>query len=98
MDGLGIDRVTVVGKSLGGGVAMQFAYQYPSRCERLVLVSSGGLGGEVSLILRALSLPGAEVVPPIVTAAFAADIGELAERRFWDRGIRSGRLAEMWSA
>ena len=42
---LGVDRVTVVGHSLGGGVAMQFAYQFPERCERLVLVSSGGAGG-----------------------------------------------------
>lgn len=57
---LGHDRATVVGHSLGGGVAMQFAYQFPERCERLVLVSSGGLGAEVSALLRALSLPGAE--------------------------------------
>ena len=67
MDRLGIDRATVVGQSLGGGVAMQLAYQYPDRCERLVLVASGGLGREVSIILRALSLPGAELVLPIVT-------------------------------
>ena len=50
---LDIDRVTVVGHSLGGGIAMQFAYQFPERCERLVLVSSGGLGREVHLLLRA---------------------------------------------
>ena len=57
---LGHDRATIVGQSLGGGVAMQFAYQFPERCERLVLVSSGGLGPEVSALLRALSAPGAE--------------------------------------
>jgi pimeloyl-ACP methyl ester carboxylesterase len=57
---LGIDRATIVGQSLGGGVAMQFAYQFPERCDRLVLVSSGGLGREVSALLRALSAPGAE--------------------------------------
>ena len=49
---LGIDKVTVVGHSLGGGVAMQFAYQFPERLDRLVLVDSGGLGEEVSLALR----------------------------------------------
>src|SRR3954468_10338752 len=38
--GLDIERATVVGHSLGGGIAMQFAYQFPERCERLVLVSS----------------------------------------------------------
>jgi pimeloyl-ACP methyl ester carboxylesterase len=55
-------RATVVGHSLGGGIAMQFAYQFPERCERLVLVSSGGLGREVHLLLRAATLPGSELV------------------------------------
>lgn len=59
---LGHERATIVGQSLGGGVAMQLAYQFPERCERLVLVSSGGLGREVNALLRALSLPGAEAV------------------------------------
>jgi pimeloyl-ACP methyl ester carboxylesterase len=66
---LGADRVTVVGHSLGGGVAMQFAYQFPERCERLVLVSSGGAGREVHPLLRLASLPGAELVMPFATAA-----------------------------
>ncbi len=59
---LGHERATIVGQSLGGGVAMQFAYQFPERCERLVLVSSGGLGPEVSALLRWLSAPGAEYI------------------------------------
>ena len=63
---LGIERATVVGHSLGGGVAMQLAYQFPERIERLVLVSSGGLGKEVHAILRAVSLPGSELVLPLV--------------------------------
>ena len=63
---LGIERATVVGHSLGGGVAMQLAYQFPERCERLVLVNSGGLGKEVHAILRAVSLPGSELVLPVV--------------------------------
>ena len=58
---LGYDRATLVGHSLGGGIAMQLAYQFPELAERLVLVSSGGLGPEVSLILRAAALPGAEL-------------------------------------
>jgi pimeloyl-ACP methyl ester carboxylesterase len=56
---LGIERATVVGHSFGGGVAMQFAYQFPERTERVVLESSGGLGREVTPLLRALTLPGA---------------------------------------
>ena len=56
---LGVQQATVVGHSLGGGVAMQFAYQYPEHVERLVLVASGGLGSEVNPVLRAASLPGA---------------------------------------
>jgi pimeloyl-ACP methyl ester carboxylesterase len=58
---LGVERATVVGHSLGGGVAMQFAYQFPERCERLVLVSSGGLGPDVGLVLRLATLPGSEL-------------------------------------
>ena len=63
---LGHERATMVGHSLGGGVAMQFAYQFPERCERLVLVDSGGLGQEVSVLLRAATLPGAEFVLPLL--------------------------------
>jgi pimeloyl-ACP methyl ester carboxylesterase len=63
---LGHDRATFVGHSLGGGVAMQLAYQYPERCERLVLVDSGGLGREVSGLLRLASLPGSELVLPLL--------------------------------
>jgi pimeloyl-ACP methyl ester carboxylesterase len=57
---LGHERATLVGHSLGGGIAMQFAYQFPEMVERLVLVSSGGLGPEVSPVLRAAALPGAD--------------------------------------
>lgn len=64
---LGIERATLVGHSLGGGVAMQFAYQYPERTERLVLVSTGGVGGEVTPVLRAASLPGAELMLAALT-------------------------------
>ena len=56
---LGVERATVVGHSLGGGVAQQFAYQYPERVERLVLVASGGLGAEVNPVFRLASVPGA---------------------------------------
>ncbi|WP_156754040.1 alpha/beta fold hydrolase [Actinokineospora pegani] len=66
---LDVDRVTVVGHSLGGGVAMQFAYQFPERCERLVLVSSGGVGREVHPALRVAAMPGAELAMPFIAAA-----------------------------
>ena len=55
---LGIDKVTVAGHSLGGGIAMQFAYQFPERTERMILVAPGGLGPEVTPIIRAVTLPG----------------------------------------
>jgi pimeloyl-ACP methyl ester carboxylesterase len=58
---LGHERATLVGHSLGGGIAMQLSYQFPELAERLVLVSSGGLGPEVSLVLRAAALPGSEL-------------------------------------
>ncbi len=62
---LGVDRVTVVGHSLGGGVAAQFAYQFPDRCERLVLVGSGGVGRSVSPLLRLAAVPGTEWLMPL---------------------------------
>jgi pimeloyl-ACP methyl ester carboxylesterase len=64
---LGIDKVTVVGHSLGGGVAMQFAYQFPERTERMVLVAPGGLGPEVTPIIRAVTLPGFRTAMGVVT-------------------------------
>lgn len=63
---LEVDRVTVVGHSLGGGVAAQFAYQFPDRCERLVLVGSGGVGRTVSPLLRAAAVPGIELLMPFL--------------------------------
>jgi pimeloyl-ACP methyl ester carboxylesterase len=72
---LGHERVTVIGHSLGGGIAMQFAYQFPERCERLVLVSSGGLGREVHLLLRAAALPGADYVLPVLTSPHLLGLG-----------------------
>ena len=54
---LGVETVTVVGHSLGGGVAMQFAYQFPERTERMVLVAPGGIGPEVTPAIRAVTLP-----------------------------------------
>ena len=65
---LEVPTATVVGHSMGGGIAMQLAYQFPERVERLVLVNSGGLGREVSLLLRAATLPGAELVLPVLFA------------------------------
>ena len=62
---LDVDRATFVGHSLGGGIAMQLAYQFPEHCERLALVASGGLGKEVSGLLRLLSAPGSEYVLPL---------------------------------
>ncbi|TCK25252.1 alpha/beta fold hydrolase [Pseudonocardia endophytica] len=77
---LGLERVTLVGHSLGGGVAMQFAYQYPDRVERLVLVGSGGAGPEVTPLLRAASLPGAQLaMAALRLPGVRLQIGALAE-------------------
>jgi pimeloyl-ACP methyl ester carboxylesterase len=94
---LGIERATVVGHSLGGGVALQMTYQFPERCERLVLVNSGGLGKEVHAILRAVTLPGAEAVLPVVllpqVQRFLAGVGAVAGRAGFKLGVRG---AEIW--
>lgn len=78
LEKLGHTSATVVGHSLGGGVALQFAYQFPDYTERLGLVSSGGLGREVSWILRAATLPGAEFVLPLVAHRRIAELGARA--------------------
>jgi pimeloyl-ACP methyl ester carboxylesterase len=87
---IGVDRASVVGHSLGGGVAMQFFYQFPQRVERLVLISSGGLGRDVSPLLRSAALPGvatllsATIRPRLIEALSAG--GE----RLRERGIETG--------
>lgn len=93
---LGVDRATVVGQSFGGGVAMQFSYQFPERCERLVLVDAGGLGRELNWILRLATLPAAEYVMPALFPAFAGHWGDAVVRFFTDRGFRHPEALEMW--
>jgi pimeloyl-ACP methyl ester carboxylesterase len=95
---LGIDRATVVGHSLGGGVAMQLAYQHPDRCERLVLVSSGGLGPDVSWALRLLSLPGAELALPAIAPRFVRDAGDAVGRAAGRLGLRWPLLEQSWQS
>jgi pimeloyl-ACP methyl ester carboxylesterase len=87
---LGHERATLVGHSLGGGIAMQMAYQFPERVERLVLVSSGGLGRQVTPLLRAVALPGAELVLPLLASEPLVNAG--AKIGGWiDRiGVRVG--------
>jgi pimeloyl-ACP methyl ester carboxylesterase len=93
---LNIERVTVVGQSFGGGVAMQFAYQFPSLCERLVLVDAGGLGREVNWILRLATVPAAEYVMPLLFPAFIRRWGDPVARFFGDWGIRNAKAADVW--
>ena len=91
---IGVDRATVVGHSLGGGVAMQFFYQFPQRVERLVLISSGGLGREVSPMLRTAALPGVSgllsltIHPRLLTGLRALG------HRMRERGMGSGVYVE----
>ncbi|AZI59309.1 alpha/beta fold hydrolase [Nakamurella antarctica] len=65
---LGIDSATIIGHSWGGGIVMQFAYLFPALTARVVLVSSGGLGLELNAALRAATLPGSELIIPIVAS------------------------------
>ena len=86
---LGHQRATVVGHSLGGGIAMQFSHQFPERCERLVLVDSGGLGRDVSPLLRAATLPGSELVLPLLAATRLLDAGRLVGRALSTIGLHA---------
>ena len=99
MVALGHERATLVGQSFGGGVAMQFAYQFPERCERLVLVSSGGLGDEVNLLLRLLALPGAELVLQLACTNWLHDVGVNVAGWLANIGVHtSPHLREAWSS
>lgn len=94
---IGVERATIVGHSLGGGVAMQFFWQFPERTERLVLVSSGGLGAEVSPMLRGAALPGASAVVAAVSHRRVVDgiwaAGTALRRRGNDTGVQLQAVA-----
>ncbi len=94
--GLNFPSASIVGHSLGGGIAMQFSYQFPELCERLVLVSSGGLGEDVHLLLRAATLPGSEFVLPLLAHPRVLDIASVIPRWLGRIGLRTRTdLAEM---
>ena len=94
---LGYKRATVVGQSYGGGIALQFAYQYPERCERLVLVNAGGLGSEVNPVLRLLTMPGSAAILLVATAPpvrrIVEMIGRIALRKKLDTATV---IPELW--
>jgi pimeloyl-ACP methyl ester carboxylesterase len=93
---LGYESGTVVGHSLGGGIALQAAYQFPEYCERLVLISSGGLGREVSPLLRAATLPGSELVMPLIVSDWAVRTGGAVSGFLGRFGLHAGpHLQEM---
>jgi pimeloyl-ACP methyl ester carboxylesterase len=87
---LGFERGTVVGHSLGGGIALQFAYQFPEYAERLVLVSSGGLGKEVHRLLRAGALPASELVMPLIAPTWAVRAGAAIAEFLQRLGVQAG--------
>jgi pimeloyl-ACP methyl ester carboxylesterase len=96
---LGIDRATFVGHSLGGGIAMQLAYQFPQMCERLALVASGGFGQEVSPLLRAIAAPGSEYVLPVVLTRHVHGAASVVGRVFGGLGLRGDPLlTEVWDS
>ncbi len=88
---LGIDKVTVVGHSLGGGVAMQFAYQFPERTERMILVAPGGLGPEVSPAIRAITLPLAGAAMGVLTLPGLRHVGRTWLRALAASGVSKAR-------
>lgn len=96
---LGAERATFVGHSLGGGVAMQFAYQFPQMCERLALVASGGFGKDVNLLLRAIAAPGSEYVLPVVLTRHLHGVAGTVGRVFGGMGLRGNPLlTEVWDS
>jgi pimeloyl-ACP methyl ester carboxylesterase len=96
LDELGVSRATIVGHSLGGGVAMQLLYQHPDYAQRLILIGSGGLGPDVGLTLRLLSAPGAELIMPIIAPRQVLAAGERVWSWLRKAGIEAPRGEEIW--
>ena len=90
LSALGVRRATIVGHSLGGGVAMVFFWQFPERVERLALVSSGGLGDQVSPLLRSAALPGASALLSLAAHGRVTAALERAGARLHERGSGLG--------
>ena len=88
---LDIDKVTVVGHSFGGGIAMQFAYQFPERTERMILVAPGGLGPEVSPFIRAVTLPFFHQVMGVATRPGIRHVGKAGLRALSRSGATAAR-------
>jgi pimeloyl-ACP methyl ester carboxylesterase len=99
---LGIDRVTVVGHSFGGGVAMQFGYQFPERTDRIVLVASGGLGPEVAPAIRAITAPGFHQAMGLLTLPGVRHVGRAGMRALASTGLKAtrdlGEVAEIYDS
>jgi pimeloyl-ACP methyl ester carboxylesterase len=87
---IGVESATIVGHSLGGGVAMQFFYQFPQRTDRLVLISSGGLGHEVSPLLRGAALPGSAALLRLATQRQVVGAVAAGGARLRSRGNKTG--------
>lgn len=87
---IGIERASIVGHSLGGGVAMQFFYQFPQRVERLALISSGGLGREVSPMLRTAALPGMSALLSMTIHPRLLGALRAGGTRLRERGVGAG--------
>jgi pimeloyl-ACP methyl ester carboxylesterase len=99
---LGIDKVTVVGHSFGGGIAMQFAYQFPERTERMILVAPGGLGPEVTPFIRAIALPGFHQAMGVATLPGIRHVGKAGLRALSRTGLSAardlGEVAEIYES
>ena len=90
LSALGIERATMVGHSLGGGIAMVYFWQFPERVERLALVSSGGLGDQVSPLLRTAALPGASALISLASHRRVTGALDRAGESLRDRGSSLG--------
>ncbi len=99
---LNIDKVTVIGHSFGGGIAMQFAYQFPERTERMILVAPGGLGAEVTPFIRLITLPGFHQAMGVATLPGVRHVGKAGLRALSRTGLPAardlGEVAEIYES
>lgn len=96
LDALGIRHATVVGQSLGGGIAMQFAHQHRERCDRVIIIG-GGVDPDMGWMLPLLLAPGAEFVLPVLAPRPVRAAGQTVRGLLSAAGMRSPRAAHLWS-
>lgn len=84
LDALGLDRIHLVGHSLGGAIAMHIAKQRPDRIASLTLIAGAGLGPEID----------GAFIEAFAAADRRKEMTAVAQKLFADPGLVTRRVVE----